>query len=35
MGALVAPRWVTGLAAITALVIIVLNMKLIVDFVTG
>ena len=35
MGALVAPRWVTGLAAVTALVIIVLNIKLIVDFVTG
>ena len=35
MGVLVAPRWVTGLAAITALVIIVLNIKLIVDFVTG
>jgi manganese transport protein len=35
MGALVAPRWVTGLAAVTALVIIVLNIKLIVDFATG
>jgi manganese transport protein len=35
MGVLVAPRWVTGLAAITALVIIVLNIKLIVDFATG
>ena len=35
MGALVAPRWVTFLAAITAAIIVVLNMKLIYDFFTG
>lgn len=35
MGALVAPRWVTFLAAITAVIIVVLNMKLIYDFFTG
>lgn len=35
MGALVAPRWVTTLAAITAAIIVVLNMKLIYDFFTG
>ena len=35
MGELIAPRWVTALAAITALVIIVLNIKLLVDFATG
>ncbi|MDT6939005.1 Nramp family divalent metal transporter [Brucella pseudogrignonensis] len=35
MGALVAPRWVTILAAITAAIIVVLNMKLIYDFFTG
>ncbi|WP_421565866.1 Nramp family divalent metal transporter [Ochrobactrum sp. EDr1-4] len=35
MGALVAPRWVTVLAAITAAIIVVLNMKLIYDFFTG
>ncbi|WP_176073542.1 Nramp family divalent metal transporter [Brucella intermedia] len=35
MGSLVAPRWVTLLAAITAAIIIVLNMKLIYDFLTG
>jgi len=35
MGALVAPRWVTVLAAITAVIIVVLNMKLIYDFFTG
>jgi manganese transport protein len=35
MGELVAPRWVTALAALTALVIIVLNVKLIIDFIRG
>jgi manganese transport protein len=33
MGALVAPRWVTALAALTAAIIIGLNVKLIVDFI--
>jgi manganese transport protein len=35
MGALVAPRWLTALAALVALIIIGLNVKLIGDFVTG
>jgi manganese transport protein len=35
MGALIAPRWVTALAAITAAVIIALNIKLLVDFALG
>jgi manganese transport protein len=35
MGALVAPLWVTVLAAITAIIIIALNIKLLYDFVTG
>lgn len=35
MGALVAPRWVSALAAITAVVIISLNVKLLIDFVSG
>jgi manganese transport protein len=35
MGALVAPRWMTALAAITAAVIIVLNFKLIYDQIAG
>ncbi|GAA5541161.1 MULTISPECIES: Nramp family divalent metal transporter [Brucella/Ochrobactrum group] len=35
MGSLVAPRWVTLLAAITAVIIVVLNLKLIYDFFTG
>jgi manganese transport protein len=35
MGVLVAPRWVTALAAVTAFVIIALNIKLLFDFVTG
>ena len=35
MGDLVAPRWVTFLAALTAAVIIVLNVKLLVDFAMG
>ena len=35
MGALVAPRWVTLAAAIVAAIIIVLNVKLLVDFFTG
>jgi len=35
MGELVAPRWVTLLAAITAVVIIALNIKLLFDFALG
>jgi manganese transport protein len=35
LGELVAPRWLTALAALTALVVIILNVKLLVDFVTG
>ena len=35
MGELIAPRWVTALAALTAAVIIVLNLKLLFDFATG
>lgn len=35
MGALVAPRWITLLAAIVASIIVVLNLKLIVDFLTA
>jgi manganese transport protein len=35
MGQLVAPRWVTALAAITAITVIALNIKLLVDFARG
>lgn len=35
MGALVAPRWLTLTAAIIAAIIIVLNIKLLIDFATG
>jgi manganese transport protein len=35
MGALVAPRWVTWAAAVVAAIIVVLNIKLLVDFATG
>ena len=35
MGALTAPRWLTAIAAVVATVIIVLNVKLLVDFATG
>jgi manganese transport protein len=35
MGALVAPRWVTVLAAITAAAIIMLNVKLLADLALG
>lgn len=35
MGSLVAPRWVTILAAITAVIIVGLNLKLIYDFFSG
>ena len=35
MGALVAPRWLTAFAALIAAIIIILNVKLIVDFITG
>jgi manganese transport protein len=32
MGALIAPRWLTALAAVTALIVISLNVKLLWDF---
>lgn len=35
LGALVAPRWLTASAALIATVLVALNIKLIVDFVTG
>jgi manganese transport protein len=35
MGPFVAPRWVTALAALTAVIIIALNVKLVVDFFAG
>jgi manganese transport protein len=35
LGELVAPRWVTACAAIVALIIIALNIKLLIDFVNG
>jgi manganese transport protein len=35
MGELIAPRWVTALAVLTAAVIIILNVKLLHDFATG
>jgi manganese transport protein len=35
MGELVAPLWVTALAVLTAAIVIVLNIKLLYDFVTG
>jgi manganese transport protein len=35
MGALVAPRWVTGLAVLTAITVITLNVKLLWDFVAA
>jgi manganese transport protein len=35
MGPLVAPRWLTGFAVLIAAVIVVLNVKLVVDFVLG
>src|SRR3954464_10452580 len=35
LGELVAPRWVTGLAIITAVVLIVLNIKLLIDMIVG
>ena len=35
MGELTAPLWVTALAALTALIIITLNVKLLVDLATG
>ena len=35
MGPFVAPRWLTALAVLTAVIIIALNMKLLFDFVTG
>jgi len=35
MGVLVAPRWVTALAVITAAVIIALNIKLLADVALG
>jgi manganese transport protein len=35
LGVLVAPRWLTAAAALIALVIVILNAKLVVDFVIG
>jgi manganese transport protein len=35
MGELVAARWVTALAALTGAILIVLNVKLLIDLVTG
>ena len=35
MGALIAPRWVTALAVLTAMLVIALNLKLLFDFATG
>ncbi len=35
MGALVAPRWLTGLAVLIAITVIVLNVKLLFDFFTS
>jgi manganese transport protein len=35
LGGLVAPRWLTALAALTALIIIILNIKLLVDVAVG
>jgi manganese transport protein len=35
MGALVAPGWLTGLSAVTAAIIIALNMKLLWDILLG
>jgi manganese transport protein len=35
MGPLVAPRWLTAIAALVAAIIVVLNVKLIIDFATG
>jgi manganese transport protein len=35
MGPFVAPRWLTALAALTAALIITLNVKLVWDYVSG
>jgi manganese transport protein len=35
MGALIAPRWLTALAAITAIIVISLNVKLLWDFISA
>jgi manganese transport protein len=35
LGPLTAPRWLTVVAGLTALIIVVLNVKLVIDFVTG
>jgi manganese transport protein len=35
MGLLVAPRWLTAVATVVAAVIIVLNVKLLIDWVLG
>jgi manganese transport protein len=35
MGEMIAPRWLTAVAALIAVIIVVLNVKLIVDFVSG
>jgi manganese transport protein len=35
MGSFVAPRWLTAAAAVTAAIVVALNVKLVIDFVTG
>ena len=35
MGKFLAPRWLTAIAAVTAAIIIVLNLKLLYDVATG
>src|SRR5215203_917067 len=35
MGELVAPRWLTSIAAVVAAIVVALNLKLLIDFVTG
>ena len=35
MGAFVAPRWLTAIAAVIAAVVVALNVKLLIDFVLG
>jgi manganese transport protein len=35
MGEFIAPRWLTVMAALIAVVVVTLNMKLLIDFVIG
>jgi manganese transport protein len=35
MGTFIAPRWLTAAAGLTAAIVIALNAKLVVDFITG